>query len=120
MSVHVANAIDLNTKREYINRMTDWIDMQKDPQHMRREKEKARQMRQSQWWKNKIAKGICHYCGKKFPPSALTMDHVVPISRGGKSTRGNIVPCCKQCNSDKKYLTPVEILLRQMQPHSSD
>ena len=102
------------------NRMDDWIEMKKDPQHTRREKEKARQLRQSQWWKNKIAQGICHYCGGKFAAADLTMDHVLPISRGGKSTRGNIVPCCKQCNSDKKYLTPVEILFRQMQNDSPE
>jgi 5-methylcytosine-specific restriction endonuclease McrA len=36
------------------------------------------------------------------------MDHVVPISRGGKSKKGNIVPACKECNNKKKYLLPVE------------
>ena len=43
------------------------------------------------------------------------MDHVVPVSRGGKSTKGNIVPCCKECNNAKKYLTPVEMLLTEME-----
>ena len=36
------------------------------------------------------------------------MDHVVPLIRGGKSTKGNIVPCCKSCNSAKKYMLPIE------------
>lgn len=36
------------------------------------------------------------------------MDHVVPVVRGGKSSRGNLVPACKECNSRKKYLLPVE------------
>jgi 5-methylcytosine-specific restriction endonuclease McrA len=36
------------------------------------------------------------------------MDHIVPISRGGKSTRGNVVPCCKTCNTAKKQLLPME------------
>ena len=36
------------------------------------------------------------------------MDHVVPVVRGGKSTRNNVVPCCKECNSQKRYLLPVE------------
>ena len=31
------------------------------------------------------------------------MDHVVPLVRGGRSTRGNVVPACKTCNTDKKY-----------------
>jgi 5-methylcytosine-specific restriction protein A len=36
------------------------------------------------------------------------MDHVVPLSRGGKSKKGNIVSACKECNSKKKFLLPVE------------
>lgn len=31
------------------------------------------------------------------------MDHIVPIVRGGKSTKGNVVPACKECNAKKKY-----------------
>lgn len=83
-------------------------------QNIAREKAKARELRQSQWWKNEIARGICHYCGEKFKSSELTMDHVVPISRGGKSTKGNIVPCCKECNNKKKYMTPVDIVIKIM------
>jgi 5-methylcytosine-specific restriction endonuclease McrA len=77
-------------------------------QEVKREKEKARELRRSQWWKNRVARGICHYCGKTFPPEELTMDHLVPVVRGGKSTRGNVVPACKECNNRKKYLLPVE------------
>ncbi len=94
--------------------MDEWIEISRDDKHVAREKQKAKELRQSQWWKNEIAKGRCHYCGKTFPPDALTMDHVLPIVRGGKSARGNIVPCCKQCNNDKKYLTPAEIILRKL------
>ncbi len=36
------------------------------------------------------------------------MDHVVPLSRGGRSTRGNLVACCKNCNNLKQNLLPVE------------
>ena len=39
------------------------------------------------------------------------MDHVVPVARGGRSTRGNVVPACKPCNNEKKLLTPAERLL---------
>ena len=38
----------------------------------------------------------------------LTMDHVVPLIRGGKSTKNNIVPACKECNNVKKHKLPVE------------
>lgn len=30
------------------------------------------------------------------------MDHIVPLSRGGKTEKNNVVPCCKKCNSEKK------------------
>jgi len=78
------------------------------PELIRKEKEKARELRRSQWWKRQIARGCCHYCRKKVPPAELTMDHVVPLVRGGKSSRGNIVPACKSCNDRKKYLLPIE------------
>jgi 5-methylcytosine-specific restriction endonuclease McrA len=77
-------------------------------EQVRREKEKARQLRQSQWWKNRLARGVCHWCGNTFAPVELTMDHIVPIVRGGTSSRGNVVPACKECNNRKKYLLPVE------------
>jgi 5-methylcytosine-specific restriction protein A len=75
---------------------------------LRREREKARELRKSQWWKNRIATGVCHYCGAKVPPKELTLDHIVPLVRGGRSTRGNCVPACKECNNRKKHLLPVE------------
>ena len=95
--------------------MSDWIEIKKDAVHVAREKGKAQNLRKTQWWKNEIAKGICYYCHDKFDPSELTMDHIVPLSRGGKSTKGNIVPSCKKCNNEKKYLTPVEIKLRELE-----
>lgn len=78
------------------------------PEAIRREKEKARALRKSQWWLRKVAKGECHYCRRKVVPQDLTMDHIVPVIRGGRSTRGNVAPACKECNSRKKYLLPVE------------
>jgi 5-methylcytosine-specific restriction protein A len=72
-------------------------------EEIRRERQKARELRASQWWKRRRAAGICHYCGNKFPPQALTMDHIVPIIRGGKSTKGNVVAACKECNNKKKH-----------------
>lgn len=79
-----------------------------DERTIRREREKAREIRKSRWWKNRVAEGRCHYCGGTFPPGELTMDHLVPVIRGGTSSRGNLVPACQECNSRKKYLLPVE------------
>jgi 5-methylcytosine-specific restriction endonuclease McrA len=77
-------------------------------EEVKREKTKARALRQTRWWHQKIARGECHYCGRKFPPGELTMDHVVPIIRGGKTTKGNVAPACRDCNGKKKYLLPME------------
>ena len=95
--------------------MNDWIDIKSDANHIKRERERARELRNSDWWKNMLAKGECYYCHQKFPPEELTMDHIVPVARGGKSTRGNIAPCCKECNNRKKYLTPAEMIMRQLE-----
>ncbi len=86
----------------------DYFIIEVSEQEIRREKEKARELRKTQWWKNRVAKGICHYCGGTFSPSELTMDHLIPIVRGGRSSRGNVVPACKECNSKKKYMLPLE------------
>jgi 5-methylcytosine-specific restriction endonuclease McrA len=77
-------------------------------QEIRRERDKGRDLRRSRWWQNRLARGICHYCGGTFSPDELTMDHLVPVTRGGKSTPGNVVPACRGCNSRKKYLLPIE------------
>ena len=79
-----------------------------DEATIRREREKARVLRKQNWWQNRIAKGVCHYCEKFFPPKELTLDHLVPLARGGKSTKGNCVPACKDCNNRKKNLLPLE------------
>jgi len=92
----------------------DWFEPV-DPEFIRRERVRARELRNSQWWKNELAKGVCHYCGGRFKSSELTMDHIVPVARGGRSTRGNVVPCCKDCNSRKKCQTPAEIILGDSQ-----
>lgn len=75
---------------------------------IKRERQKAREIRSSQWWKRRCSKGVCYYCGRPTAPAELTMDHVVPLSRGGKSTKGNLVPACKDCNNRKKELLPME------------
>ena len=81
--------------------------------HKKKEKSKARELRQSQWWKQKIGLGLCEYCEQKFEKSELTMDHKIPISRGGYTKKGNIVVACKSCNTNKKHLTPVEQILSE-------
>lgn len=77
-------------------------------EEVRRERARARELRQSQWWKRKRSEGVCYFCNKKFSPKELTMDHIVPLIRWGKSTKGNVVPSCKECNNKKKHMLPLE------------
>lgn len=49
---------------------------------------------------------ICQYCGKKFPTSELSLDHVLPRSQGGGSSWENIVCACVACNVRKGGRTP--------------
>lgn len=50
----------------------------------------------------------CQYCGNYFLTDKLTMDHVIPKSRGGKNTWENLVAACKKCNQKKGSRTPQE------------
>ncbi|KPK35676.1 MAG: HNH endonuclease [Nitrospira bacterium SG8_35_1] len=79
-----------------------------DEAEIRRQKYKARELRKSRWWQQKLASGACYYCGRIFKPKDLTMDHIIPLARGGRSTRDNLVACCKDCNNKKKTLLPIE------------
>jgi len=57
----------------------------------------------------------CQYCGRKFSSSELSLDHVIPISRGGKSTWENVVCACLPCNVRKgnKLLSESGIQLKR-------
>jgi len=50
----------------------------------------------------------CQYCSKVFPTEKLTVDHVLPKSRGGKKSWTNLVAACKKCNQKKGCRTPKE------------
>jgi len=50
----------------------------------------------------------CQYCGKSFPTSELSLDHVLPKSRGGPTSWDNIVCACVACNVRKGGRTPRE------------
>ncbi len=75
---------------------------------IKKERGIARGLRNSRWWKRKTAKGTCYYCRAVLHPRDITMDHIVPLVRGGKSIKGNIVTACKECNNKKKYMLPIE------------
>ncbi len=79
-----------------------------DESVIRRERAKAKDLRKTNWWKTKLSRGLCHYCGQETPASKLTMDHVLPLARGGTSSKSNLVASCKDCNTKKKTMLPQE------------
>jgi 5-methylcytosine-specific restriction endonuclease McrA len=48
----------------------------------------------------------CQYCGRKFPTTELSLDHVIPRSQGGQNSWDNIVCACVRCNVKKGGRTP--------------
>ncbi|MEZ4870747.1 MAG: HNH endonuclease [Bdellovibrionales bacterium] len=50
----------------------------------------------------------CQYCGEEFSYRSLTLDHVVPLSRGGHHNWENVVTACGPCNNKKADKTPKE------------
>lgn len=54
----------------------------------------------------------CQYCGKKFPTSELSLDHVIPRSTGGANTWENIVCACVRCNVRKGGRTPEQARMK--------
>jgi 5-methylcytosine-specific restriction endonuclease McrA len=65
----------------------------------------------------------CQYCGKRFPTTDLSLDHVIPKSQGGKSTWENIVCACIKCNVKKGGRTPeqanMHLITRPVKPKRS-
>src|SRR6201982_2227359 len=57
-------------------------------------------------------RNTCQFCGKVFASSELTLDHVLPRSRGGRSSWENLVACCYHCNNAKGDRTPEEAGLK--------
>ena len=60
----------------------------------------------------------CQYCGKRLPTSQLSIDHVTPKSRGGKSTWTNVVAACNPCNTRKGGRMPWEASMKLRKPPS--
>jgi 5-methylcytosine-specific restriction endonuclease McrA len=60
----------------------------------------------------------CQYCGGRPPVRDLNLDHVLPRSRGGKSSWDNLVTSCRTCNVKKGYATPEECgMVPRHKPH---
>ena len=58
----------------------------------------------------------CQFCGHVFPAHELTLDHVIPRSRGGHTDWDNLVACCHNCNNLKGDRHPEEAGLKLLRP----
>ena len=71
-----------------------------------RKKLKSNQTKKSQFTARKVMRqnhyqeqnGKCFYCKKALNRREATLDHVIPVSKGGMDTKENTVMCCKTCN----------------------
>ncbi len=59
---------------------------------------------------------LCQYCGRHLPVHLLSIDHVVPRSRGGETTWENVVCACLSCNVKKGGRTPHEARMKLIHP----
>lgn len=58
----------------------------------------------------------CQYCGRWFEPWELTVDHILPKSRGGEVSWENLIACCVECNKRKGDRTPEEANMKLIRP----
>jgi 5-methylcytosine-specific restriction endonuclease McrA len=65
-------------------------------------------------------RNVCQFCGRHFPTSELSLDHIVPRSQGGQSSWENLVCCCVHCNARKGGRTPdqahMKLIRRPVKP----
>ena len=59
---------------------------------------------------------ICQYCGKMQPKKNCTLDHVMPVSQGGRTTFDNTVTACGPCNAAKGNFTGVKPKVKPYKP----
>ena len=61
----------------------------------------------------------CQYCGRRFPTNEMSIDHVIPLSRGGKTRWGNVACACTECNKRKGGKTPQQAGMKLIrEPHA--
>jgi 5-methylcytosine-specific restriction endonuclease McrA len=76
---------------------------------IQKERDKARALKKTDWWHRKVQDSVCESCGART--EALTLDHIVPLARGGSSSKNNLQALCRSCNQEKGLRTPVDQLL---------
>ena len=102
-----------SSKEWMINNRDKWLRIQSKSRFKNRDKINAHRHKRrviasegdltgSQWKEIKLSNNYsCVHCGKREPNIKLTIDHIVPLSKGGLHTMSNVQPLCKSCNSKK-------------------
>jgi 5-methylcytosine-specific restriction endonuclease McrA len=61
----------------------------------------------------------CQYCARKLNSAELTIDHVIPRARGGRTSWDNVVTCCRKCNARKGDRMPEEAGMKLLKHHQA-
>lgn len=96
----------------YIHEITDWISGRTPREALKRDRPKRSKDPSQRLIQKRFVeqRGICHYCKKETPRHRWSLDHKVPICRGGTGRRDNLIGACKTCNNAKGNLTEEEFL----------
>jgi hypothetical protein len=62
-------------------------------------------------WAMICGQQTCHYCEGPFGKEGPLLEHITPLSRGGGTTKANVIPACRSCNSRKSNRTEGELLM---------
>lgn len=104
-------ALAAKTKREYAKNPLPWKNARDRRRALIRSASETRIVTSRDWQRMLLAYAhCCAYCGAS---GEMTMDHVVPISRGGRHAIGNLVPACLSCNLTKNAMFLAEWKLRK-------
>jgi hypothetical protein len=77
-----------------------------------RDQKRARHTGVPSWWRDECLNSLGGKCAYACGRSATDLEHVLPITRGGKTTPSNLVPSCKWCNGKKQANDPSEWIKR--------
>jgi 5-methylcytosine-specific restriction endonuclease McrA len=102
------NEVNLLSKKKYPERQRQYrsLYIKRNPEfHRAKEKRRRARLKGASLYRvtkldlAKILRNPCFYCGSTI---RMTIDHVIPLSRGGSHSIGNLVAACKACNSQKR------------------
>lgn len=95
---HIVHTVSQNFEVPAVLRLRQWVNLKRRPPVIRFSRANVYARDEHR----------CQYCYVMFPDRELTLDHVLPVVRGGRKTWENIVAACRKCNQKKGDATPEE------------